>query len=105
MIYRGRVKNGTITLEAAVELPDGIEVSVYVDDGDRQVSPMPALEDDPLYRMTEFAVETGIPDLATNSDHYLYERKPIWEVIAEIGAALPEEAWDDVPTDLSKNLD
>jgi hypothetical protein len=33
----------------------------------------PALEDDPLYRMTDFAVETGLPsDLATNIDHYLY---------------------------------
>ena len=28
--------------------------------------------DDPLMRMMDFAVDTGIPDLAENADHYLY---------------------------------
>lgn len=27
---------------------------------------------DPLFRITDLAMETGIPDLATNIDHYLY---------------------------------
>lgn len=27
---------------------------------------------DPLLRMIDFAVDTGIPDLAENADHYLY---------------------------------
>ena len=31
--------------------------------------------------------------------------RPIWEIIAEIGRSVPDEAWEDVPTDLSKNLD
>lgn len=29
---------------------------------------------------------------------------PIWEVIEEIGKQVPEEDWDAVPSDLSKNL-
>jgi hypothetical protein len=28
--------------------------------------------DDPLLKMVELATETGISDLATNADHYLY---------------------------------
>ena len=29
-------------------------------------------EDDPLFDMAKYAVKTGIRDLATNLDHYLY---------------------------------
>ncbi len=29
-------------------------------------------EDNPLLKMLDLAVDTGIPDLATNIDHYLY---------------------------------
>ena len=29
-------------------------------------------KDDILFRMGEFAIDTGIPDLAVNVDHYLY---------------------------------
>ena len=32
-------------------------------------------------------------------------RRPIWEVIEEINAQLPEDTWDRVPTDGSINLD
>ncbi|HVP10599.1 MAG TPA: hypothetical protein VMV94_05345 [Phycisphaerae bacterium] len=28
-----------------------------------------------------------------------------WEIALSIGAAVPQEAWDNVPTDLSKNID
>lgn len=31
--------------------------------------------------------------------------RPIWEIIAELGRSIPEEEWESVPTDLSKNLD
>ena len=31
--------------------------------------------------------------------------KPVWEVVAEIGAQVSEDEWTKVPTDLSKNLD
>jgi hypothetical protein len=33
------------------------------------------------------------------------DARPIWEIVAEIGAAVPEEEWAKVPTDLAKNLD
>ncbi len=31
--------------------------------------------------------------------------RPIWEIAVEIGASVPDEVWDKVPKDLSKNLD
>jgi len=70
MVYHGRVKNGAIVLNPAVELPDGAAVRVELElpAGESQVSS----GDDPLSRMADLAVETGIPDLATNLDHYLY---------------------------------
>jgi hypothetical protein len=39
------------------------------------------------------------PELAPERDI------PIWERLASIGAAVPEDAWNDVPTDLSENID
>lgn len=64
MTYLGEVRGGVIVLEQGAALPDGARVAV-------QLLPPPAAED-PLLRMTDLAVETGIPDLGTNVDHYLY---------------------------------
>jgi hypothetical protein len=33
------------------------------------------------------------------------DRRPIWEVVAEINAGLPGDTWENVPTDGSINLD
>jgi hypothetical protein len=33
------------------------------------------------------------------------DERPIWDIIAEIGAAVPPEEWAKVPRDLSINLD
>ena len=33
------------------------------------------------------------------------DKRPIWERLAAIGASVPAEVWDKVPTDLSTNLD
>ena len=33
------------------------------------------------------------------------DRRPIWEIVEEVNAALPADTWDDVPTDGSINLD
>jgi hypothetical protein len=30
---------------------------------------------------------------------------PIWQVVIDLGASLPPETWDRVPTDLASNLD
>jgi hypothetical protein len=66
MTYRGKVKGGAIVLEPGVELPEGVEVSVRV----AAATSSDAV--DPLFGMSDLAVDTGISDLATNVDHYLY---------------------------------
>jgi len=33
------------------------------------------------------------------------DNRPIWEIIMELGASIPEEEWAKVPTDGAKNLD
>ena len=67
MICRGRVANGVVVLEEGVELPEGTEVKIETIDEDK-----PTVSDDPVYRLGELAVPTGVPDLALNIDHYLY---------------------------------
>jgi hypothetical protein len=69
MVYHGRVKNGTILLEPGIELPDGAAVRVELELSGESPA---GTGDDPLLKMVDLAVETGIPDLATNVDHYLY---------------------------------
>ena len=67
MTYRGRFTNGVVVLEGDARLPEGTEVRV------EPVRPMKDHEPaDLLFHMGDLAVDTGIPDLATNLDHYLY---------------------------------
>lgn len=71
MVYQGTVQNGVVVFPAGVYLPEGSPVRVELlarESTDSQV----AGSDDILFRMGEYAVETGIPDLAANADHYLY---------------------------------
>jgi len=69
MVYHGKVRNGTIVLDPNIELPDGAVVRVeLVRPGEAPGSS----GNDPLLKMVELATETGIEDLATNVDHYLY---------------------------------
>lgn len=69
MVYRGTVKGGVVEFDGGVAPPDGTVV---------QIEPIPEAarpangDVDPLFRMSELAVDTGIEDLATNIDHYLY---------------------------------
>ena len=68
MSYKGTVKNGVVVLEQPFKLPEGTTVRV-------EAEPIPAVRDedlDPAWRIGELAVDTGIPDLAVNLDHYLY---------------------------------
>lgn len=69
MIYRGTVKGNVVALEPGTELPDGTPVHIHTEEPGGNGSL--ACEFDP-FRMGEGAVQTGIPDLATNADHYLY---------------------------------
>lgn len=44
---------------------------------------------------TETASDTAYDSIA----------RPLWELVVEIGAQVPDEEWAKVPTDLSKNVD
>ncbi len=67
MTYRGQVKNGVVVLEGERPLPDGMLVIV------QPLVELPSSSKaDDLEAMTDLAIETGIPDLASNIDHYLY---------------------------------
>lgn len=61
MFYLGRVKNGVIQLDTPVELPEGQLV---------RIEPMPTTDADPFDSLGEDAIETGIPDLSEQHDHY-----------------------------------
>ena len=73
MAYRGRVENGTIVLDEAVELPEGISVEVEL------VKPEEELESNSqgptLYDHFKSIIGTaeGLPpDASRNKYHYLY---------------------------------
>jgi len=71
MVYQGTIQNGVVVLEDGIQLPDGTAVRVEL------ITKQPSQDtrspkDDILWRMGEYAVETGIPDLGVNIDHYLY---------------------------------
>jgi hypothetical protein len=67
MVFKGTVKDNVVILEPGIRLPEGAAVKVELEPVEKQ-----GPDQDPLLRMTDLAVETGIPDLATNIDHYLY---------------------------------
>jgi len=69
MTYRGRVKDGTIVLDAGSQLPEGSIVRIELESSEPSTRKAAT---DPLFRITDLAAETGISDLATNIDHYLY---------------------------------
>ena len=69
MSYRGEVKGGVVVLEG-VALPEGTVVRVEPVHERARRKKKKGL--DPIFTMSDLAVETGIKDLATNADHYLY---------------------------------
>lgn len=67
MTYRGHIKNGQITLDEPIELPEGAEVHVNVLDA----SVLPSTVWTKLLDLAGTA--KGLPsDMAENHDHYLY---------------------------------
>ena len=67
MTYRGKISGGVVVLAKDAQLPEGTMVKVEPIEESSE-----PLSSDPLYRLGELAVPTGIPDLASNIDHYLY---------------------------------
>ncbi len=74
MTYRGTVRGNVILQESGAQLPDGITVHVETESSGANGLPESPID---LFQMGELAVETGIPDLATNADRYLYVKTRI----------------------------
>lgn len=69
MTYRGHVKGGVIVIDPTIPLPEGSEVTIEL----VETAIQPAADSEhPFLKMLDLAVDMGIPDLATNIDHYLY---------------------------------
>ena len=62
MVYQGTVRNGKIELENGNALPDGTVVRVEPLDN----------KGDPADGLGDEAASTGITDLASQHDHYIY---------------------------------
>lgn len=70
-------ERGVLKLEEPISLPDGAEVHVVVisneeGNGERSQGMDNHSWDALTQLLTECAVDTGIPDLASEHDHYLY---------------------------------
>jgi hypothetical protein len=73
MVLQGVIHNGVVVFPGPVQWPEGTPVRVEaVSEQSDEVCGDRAVADDPLWRMAELAGPTGISDLATNLDHYLY---------------------------------
>jgi hypothetical protein len=73
MDYQGTVHNGVVIFNGEPPLPEGAVVRV-VPITTEPLQPVPSEQPDPLFSMTELAVQTGLTDLAANADRYLNER-------------------------------
>ena len=71
MVYQGTVQNGVVVFENGIRLPEGTAVRVEPLTSGAQEKPH-SPKDDILFRMAEYAVDTGVPDLSENINHYLY---------------------------------
>jgi hypothetical protein len=66
MVYQGTIQNG-------VQLPEGAPVRVELVKEERAQEKQASKDEvDIVFRMGDYAIETGIPDLGVNIDHYLY---------------------------------
>ncbi len=71
MVYQGTIQNGVVVFQNGAQLPEGAMVRVELLDQEAPQEPLTP-EEDSLLRMGELAIDTGIPDLAVNINHYLY---------------------------------
>ena len=76
MVYTGTVHNGVVVFDGGVNLPEGSPVRVELlkeaRPEEHQKGKIDDSELDPVWWMGDLAIDTGIPDLAVNIDHYLY---------------------------------
>jgi len=69
MTYRGHVKGGVVVFDSPTPLPEGMAVLISEVEPPLDIEGQPI---DPAFLIGDLAVDTGIPDLGRNIDHYLY---------------------------------
>lgn len=84
MTYRGEIHNGTVVLDELVPLPEGSRVECIV-------LPLP-----------EVAPTSGLTE---QSAAFPSDDRPVWERIASVAEALPEDALAGLPEDGAAQLD
>jgi len=72
MTYHGKVRNGVVELPPDATLPEGAEVRVEVIERSSSAN-----APDQVYAIGDLAVDTGVPDLSVNLDHYLYGHRKV----------------------------
>lgn len=68
-------ENGVLRLKEPLSLPDGVEVDVQVtasDQGNGDLKASEAKWDALTQLIADCAIDTGVEDLASQHDHYLY---------------------------------
>jgi hypothetical protein len=82
MVYQGTVQNGVVVLANSIQLPEGATVNVELlsQPADAKKATTDKSQLDPVFRMGELAVDTGIPDLGVNINHYLYGHPKVRDV-------------------------
>jgi len=48
-------------------------------------------------------IPEGVEPACNDHDMHTAQKRPIWEVVVEIGARIPDEVWATVPDDASIN--
>lgn len=71
MTYQGTVRNGVVIFETNAKPPDGAEVEVHTV-GEHATKHEKPIARRKIFDVDQYVVETGIPDLGLNHDHYLY---------------------------------
>jgi hypothetical protein len=67
--WKGIVKGGAVVLEEPLPLPDGTTVFIVPEEEEKTE---PELDADPFLRVDEWAVQTGVPNLASDFERLLY---------------------------------
>ncbi|MEX2170973.1 MAG: hypothetical protein WD851_16765 [Pirellulales bacterium] len=82
MVYQGIIQNGMLLLDDGVQLPEGapVRVELLTQPTENKKTKIDKSQLDPVFRMGELAVDTGIPDLAVNINHYLYGHPKVKDV-------------------------
>ncbi|MDX2214988.1 MAG: hypothetical protein SFY66_16995 [Oculatellaceae cyanobacterium bins.114] len=88
---------GRLTLDQPLQVshPGRIRLIVLLEESDTKTA------NDPL---TQFETPS-LSEPVTNQLLFDSDAQPIWELVAEISAQVPDEEWAKLPTDLARNFD